>query len=121
MRTSLTHIAGVGISSLKSSYLPETTESALIDHATTAGTQALLDAGITYNDVDSAITCSLNRSLPIPPACFEAFGKTGCPISEVDNVSGLRIAAQAIASGQSNCTMMIGMDKVGTTENRLIS
>ena len=103
------YVAGVGISYLNTT----TTDAALNELAISAGTKALLDAGITYGDVDLSLACFLDHTLKIPKACFNAFGKTGSPAAEVDCYSGFFGAAQYVGSGHAQCALMIGFDKVG--------
>ena len=82
-----------------------------------AVTKALLDAGVTYGDVDSSVACSLDAdSLKVPKQCLDTFGKTGAPISEVECYSGLHTASQFLKSGHSNCVLMVGFDKVSLGE-----
>ena len=99
------HIAGIGVSSNSGT---ENFEAL----AVTAGTKALLDAGITYSSVDQSIACFLKERQRIPRECFNVLGMEGAPISEVDNSAGVFTAVQYIRSGQSDCVLIVGLDRV---------
>lgn len=111
MKSAYAHIAGIGRS--------EASPNAANLHKGTlvAGTKALLDAGATYGDVDQSVACFLDN-LRIPRSAFKTFGLQGAPIAEVDNQSGLYAAIQHIRSGQSNCALVIGFDKVGISDSQ---
>ena len=111
MRNSLrpVYVAGVGISPLKEA----TSNAAVHDLVLSAGTKALLDAGLTYHDVKQTIACFLDEaSLRVRKRTFDTFGRTGTPVCEVDCYSGLYAASQFVRSGHAECTMMVGFDKV---------
>ena len=104
------YVAGVGItlvdaSSARSNHI-------LSELAISAGMKALLDAGVTYGDVNQSVACFLDQDLNIPKACFATFGKTGSSSCEVDSYSGFNIASQSVKSGYASCVLMIGLDKV---------
>lgn len=103
MRASRAHIAGVGVSG------PENAKADPSSLAIVAATKALLDAGITYTDVDQCVVC-FDESARISPAWLDIFGATGTAIAQVDNKAGLFVAAQFIKSGQKHCALMIGKD-----------
>lgn len=105
MAPSVAHIAGVGTASISRNKTLE-------DLAIAAGTKALLDAGVTYSSVDQSIACFLDERDRIPRKGFNVLGMEGGPVSEVDNAAGLSTAVQHIRSGQSNCLLVIGLDKV---------
>ena len=105
MSQSQAHIAGIGISS--------GTQQDLSKLAVSAGTKALLDAGITYAKVRLSIACSLEEAqLSIPQECFKAFGRQKAPICAVDSQSALFTAVQCVRSGQIDCAMVVGLDLV---------
>ena len=111
MKSSLrpVYIAGVGISPLSDS----SSDAAIHDLVISAGTKALLDAGLTYSDVKQTIACFLGEDpLRVRKNTFDTFGRTGAPICEVDCYSGLYAASQFVRSGHAECTMMVGFDKV---------
>ena len=102
------YIAGVGVSQAKDA----TSDNALHDLVISAGTKALLDAGITYGDVNQSIACFLGQILRVPQHSFDTYGKTGTPVLEVECYSGLHTASRFAQSGHANCVLMIGFDKV---------
>lgn len=99
------HIAGVGISKAS-------TSTAFNELAVSAATKALLDAGIRFSDVEQCFVCFLNHELRISPSILRAFGSNTTPIVEVDNSSGLYVAAQSVRSRSSQCSIVLGMDAV---------
>ena len=112
-------IAGIGISlwSWPRTSLPGIkTKSATHQLAISAGTKALLDAGVSYDTVDHAIGCGDLRGSSSD--VFYTFGKTGIPIHEVDNDSGVYTAYHFIKSGSSHCILVIGIDQVTQLEHR---
>ena len=103
------YIAGVGISHLKG----RVSDSNIEDLAISAGTKALLDAGVTYGEVKNSIACFLGDDLKVSKRVFTSFGKTGTPITKVECHSGLFVGSQAIRSGNSDCVLVVGFDQVG--------
>lgn len=108
MQDSKVYIAGVGISHSAQSV----SKSGLRDLSISAGTKALLDAGVTYGDVNESIACFLGDDLKVDKAAFNSFGKTGAAVCEIDCYSSLFAATQFVKSGHSHCAMMIGLDRV---------
>lgn len=83
------------------------------DYIVSAVTKALLDAGVTYSDVDSTITGIVAEGgLKVPKSALDTFGKTGAPVSEVECYAAFHTASQFLKSGHSNCVLMVGFDKV---------
>ncbi|KAF2093625.1 hypothetical protein NA57DRAFT_61331 [Rhizodiscina lignyota] len=101
------YIAGVGLSYFEGRGSAATVQK----HVVSAETKALLDAGITYGDVNHCFAGFIDDNVKVLRSSIESFGRTGAPISEVDCHSGLFLASQPIRSGQVNCTMMVGFDK----------
>ena len=113
MRLSQAHIAGIGIS--------EASNGKLNESAVSAGTKALLDAGVTYDDVDLSLAGILDDQVRTPRSCFTTFGTGGAPICEVDNHCALSTAVQCIKSRQTNCALVIGLDRSGKTQVSLVA
>ncbi len=111
------YIAGVGISHLKG----RVSESNVEELAISAGTKALLDAGLSYGSIKHGIACFLGDDLKVSKRVFQSFGKTGAPITKVECHSGMFIARQFIKSGTSDCILVIGFDQVRRTTPRLPS
>ena len=108
MPTSHAYIAGIGVSHAENN----ASNSFLHDLIISAGTKALLDAGVTYGDVQQSIACYLDQHLRVPKTSFDTYGKTGTPVCEAEAFSGLYTAAQFVKSGHASCVLMIGLDKV---------
>jgi len=105
MSSSQAHIAGVGIAF--------SSRHDLTNGAIEAGTRALLDAGITYAKVQLSVACSLESAQAhIPQKCFKAFGRQKAPVCSMDSHSALHTLAQCITTGQTDCAMLVGLDKV---------
>ena len=105
MSASQVHIAGVGIAI--------SSRNDLTNGAVEAGTRALLDAGITYAKVQLSVACLLQEiQARIPQECFKAFGRQKAPICSMDSHSALPILAQCVRTGQTDCAILIGLDKV---------
>lgn len=68
----------------------------------------MLDAGLTYSDVDHGVACFLGEER-VSRSVFTMFGTEGAPVSEVDNPSGLCKAVQSIRGGQATCVLVIGL------------
>lgn len=105
MSASQVHIAGVGIAF--------SSRQGATDGAVEAGARALLDAGITYAKVQLSVACSLEGAQArIPQECFKAFGRQKAPVCSMDSRSALHMLAQCVRAGQTDCAMLIGLDKV---------
>ena len=104
------YVAGVGITHLKG----RVSDSNIQELAISAGTKALLDAGITYGEVKHNIACFLGDDLKVSKSVFQSFGKTGTPITKVECHSGLFVGSQSVRSGNSGCVLVIGFDQVRT-------
>lgn len=105
MSASQVHIAGVGIAL--------SSRQDLTNGAIEAGARALLDAGITYAKVQLSAACSLDEAQArIPRECFKAFGRQKAPVCSMDSHSALHMIAQCLRTGQANCAMLVGLDKV---------
>jgi len=104
MLTSPAHIAGIGLSEESN-----TTTDKLVLSAVTI---ALLDAGITYRDVDQDVVSSWDEQSPIPRSCFSTLGPKRPQIHEVKIRSALYTAVECIRARQKNCVLIVGIDKV---------
>lgn len=103
------HVAGIGLSLSSRNDVNEIAISSIA--------KALLDAGITYSKVGLSIACSSDDGkLRIPTTCFEAFGKQKAPVITVDSHGALFTAVQYVRGGQIDCTVLVGMDTVGTPQ-----
>ncbi|KAK5741375.1 hypothetical protein LTR17_004082 [Elasticomyces elasticus] len=110
MHTSSVHIAGIGIS--------ERIDATCDELAVSAATKALLDAGVVFSEVDQSIAGFGDRELRVSRECFGVFGEEGAPILEVDNQSALFVAAQCVASEQTDCVLVVGIDNAASSSQR---
>lgn len=111
------YVAGVGLSPPRShgtSASSPRTNHHVYELAVSAGTKALLDAGITYDDVDQGIACLNDGESTVVRKVFYTFGVTGIPLCEVDCNSGLYMASHFIKVGKASCVLVIGFDKVSS-------
>ena len=80
-----------------------------------AGTKALLDAHITYDDVDTGIACYCYGDTTSGQRTFYQFGMTNIPIYNTNNAcatgsTGLQMARMMVKGGMADCVMVIGME-----------
>ncbi|KAF2227270.1 putative nonspecific lipid-transfer protein, mitochondrial precursor [Elsinoe ampelina] len=82
-----------------------------------AGIKALLDAQINYDDVDHGIACYCYGDSTCGQRVFYQFGMTSIPIFNVNNncstgSTGLAIARKFVSSGMSDCSLVVGFEKM---------
>lgn len=109
MSDSPAYIAGIGSTpwSWPRTHLgPVKTRAAAVQLSLSAGTKALLDAGVSYDDVDHAFVDEGATEIPY------TFGKTGIPIQRAGTESGVYAAARLIGTGSAHCVLLIGVDQV---------
>lgn len=108
------HIVGVGITPWKwtKRLLPSAARTSADTHqvALSAAITALLDAGLSYDKVDHAI--SGGSELGHTGAPFYTLGKTGIPIHSVDLDSCVYTAHHLIQSGGADAVLVVGVDQV---------
>lgn len=80
-----------------------------------AGIKALLDAHISYDDVDQGVACYVYGDSTCGQRVFYQFGMTSIPIYNVNNncstgSTGLHMARQAIAFGAADCVLVVGFE-----------
>jgi len=112
MSDSPTYVAGIGTTSWswpRTVIPPVKTQKAAIQLAISAGTKALLDAGVSYDNVDHAFACDGTGDDNTIPYTF---GKTGIPIQRAGTESGVFAAARLIRTGSAHCVFLIGVDQV---------
>jgi acetyl-CoA acyltransferase len=110
----MVYVIGVGMTKFEK---PGTKEGDYHDWAREAGTAALADAGVGYDEVEQAYagyvygeSCAGHR------AVYE-LGMTGIPVFNVNSncstgSSALYLAAQAIRGGLASCTLALGFEKM---------
>lgn len=82
-----------------------------------AGVKALLDAHITYDDVDQAVACYCYGDSTCGQRVFYQFGMTKIPVYNVNNncstgSTGLAMARSLVATGAADCVMVVGFEKM---------
>ncbi|KAI0142500.1 thiolase-like protein [Hypoxylon sp. NC0597] len=82
-----------------------------------AGVKAILDAHITYDDVEQGIACYCYGDSTCGQRVFYQFGMTQIPIVNVNNncstgSTGLFMARNTIAHGGADCVLVIGFEKM---------
>ena len=82
-----------------------------------AGVKAMLDAQISYDDVDQGVACYCYGDSTCGQRVFYQFGMTKIPIYNVNNncstgSTGLNMARQAIAYGAADCVLVVGFEKM---------
>ncbi|KIX09567.1 uncharacterized protein Z518_00647 [Rhinocladiella mackenziei CBS 650.93] len=82
-----------------------------------AGIKAMLDAQITYDDVDQGVACYCYGDSTCGQRVFYQFGMTQIPIYNVNNncstgSTGLNMARQAISYGAADCVLVVGFEKM---------
>ena len=82
-----------------------------------AGIKALLDAHITYDDVDMGVACYCYGDSTCGQRVFYQFGMTGIPIFNQNNncataSTGLVMARNAVKSNTADCVLVVGFEKM---------
>lgn len=82
-----------------------------------SGVKALLDAKITYDDVDLGIACYCYGDSTCGQRVFYQFGMSSIPIYNVNNncatgSTGLQLARTLIGHGVNDCVLVVGFEKM---------
>ncbi|KAK4141161.1 thiolase-like protein [Dichotomopilus funicola] len=82
-----------------------------------AGIKALLDAQVTYDDVEQGIACYCYGDSTSGQRVFYQFGMTQIPIYNVNNncstgSTGLAMGRNMISAGAADCVMVVGFEKM---------
>jgi sterol carrier protein 2 len=82
-----------------------------------AGIKALLDAHISYDDVDQGVACYCYGDSTCGQRVFYQFGMTQIPIYNVNNncstgSTGLHMGRTFIANGAADCVLVVGFEKM---------
>lgn len=82
-----------------------------------AGIKAMLDAQISYDDVDQGVACYCYGDSTCGQRVFYQFGMTQIPIYNVNNncstgSTGLSIARTMVSYGAADCVLVIGFEKM---------
>ena len=82
-----------------------------------AGIKAMLDAHISYDDVEQGIACYCYGDSTCGQRVFYQFGMTGIPIYNVNNncstgSTGLAMGRNMVSAGAADCVMVVGFEKM---------
>ncbi|KAL1957151.1 hypothetical protein VTO42DRAFT_6294 [Malbranchea cinnamomea] len=82
-----------------------------------AGVKAMLDAHITYDEVDQGVACYCYGDSTCGQRVFYQFGLTSIPIYNVNNncstgSTGLVMARTLVSHGAADCVLVIGFEKM---------
>jgi sterol carrier protein 2 len=82
-----------------------------------AGIKAMLDAQISYDDVEHGIACYCYGDSTSGQRVFYQFGMTQIPIYNVNNncstgSTGLAMGRNMIAAGAADCVLVVGFEKM---------
>ncbi|MGW5454087.1 lipid-transfer protein [Nocardia sp. NPDC003979] len=107
-------VVGVGMTKFEK---PGALEWDYPDMAREAGTKALTDAGIDYNQVQQAYVGYVYGESTAGQRAVYELGMTGIPVVNVNNncstgSTALYLAAQAIRGGLADCTLALGFEKM---------
>ncbi|OKL58790.1 Non-specific lipid-transfer protein [Talaromyces atroroseus] len=82
-----------------------------------AGVKAMLDAHITYDDVEQGVACYVYGDSTCGQRVFYQFGLTKIPIFNVNNncatgSSGLALGRTIVSHGAADCVLVVGFEKM---------
>ncbi|KAK3713052.1 hypothetical protein LTR37_008737 [Vermiconidia calcicola] len=82
-----------------------------------AGIKAMLDAGITYDDVETGIACYCYGDTTSGQRIFYQFGMSSIPIYNTNNAcatgsTGLHMARTLVRNGAADCVLVIGFEQM---------
>ncbi|MEU1370495.1 lipid-transfer protein [Streptomyces sp. NPDC005803] len=108
------YIVGVGMTKFEK---PETRDWQYWDMATEAGTAALADASVTYEDVQQAAVGYCFQASTAGQRAVYGLGLTGVPVYNVNNncatgSTALMMARQFVEGGGSDCVLALGFEKM---------
>jgi acetyl-CoA acetyltransferase len=109
-----TFVIGVGMTKFAK---PGTKEGDYPDWAKEAGSKALEDAGVSYNDVDQAYVGYCYGESTSGQRAVYGLGLTGIPVVNVNNncstgSTALHMARQAVRGGLADCALALGFEKM---------
>ncbi|KAA8650206.1 hypothetical protein EYZ11_003922 [Aspergillus tanneri] len=82
-----------------------------------AGVKAMLDAHLTYDDIEAGIACYTSGPTCTGQRVFYQFGMTDIPIYNTNNAcatgsTGLHLARTFVKSGSHDCVMVVGFEQM---------
>ena len=102
------YIAGTGLSALPAEYTVDAIFACLVS----AATKALLDAGITHDDVSRSVTVSHTGSYHPGSEAARAFDKGVLAVDEIASGSGLDYSLHLVKNQSVQSVLLIALDKV---------
>ena len=100
------YIAGVGFSPSASE---GSSAQGVVASLVSAATKALLDAGVTYDDVSHGVR---SKSSSHASKAFEAFDEGGIAVNEAESGSELKTSFSLVRKRGAQCVLMIALEKV---------
>jgi acetyl-CoA acyltransferase len=112
--TQRTYVVGVGMTKFEK---PGAREWDYPDMAREAGSAALVDAGVEYEQIEQAHVGYVYGDSTAGQRALYELGHTGIPITNVNNncstgSTALYLAAQAVRFGQADCALALGFEKM---------
>jgi sterol carrier protein 2 len=109
-----TFVIGVGMTKFDK---PGTKEGDYPDWAKEAGSKALADAGISYEEIEQAYAAYCYGDSTAGQRAVYGLGLTGIPVVNVNNncstgSSALYLARQAVRGGLADCALALGFEKM---------
>jgi len=109
-----TYVIGVGMTKFDK---PGTKEGDYPDWAKEAGSKALADAGISYEEIEQAYAAYCYGDSTAGQRAVYGLGLTGIPVVNVNNncstgSSALYLARQAVRGGLADCALALGFEKM---------
>lgn len=107
------YVLGVGLTEF---IKPRQTRS-YVEMGFEAGAKAMLDAQITYDDVELGVACFCFGPTCSGQRVFYQFGMTGIPVYNTNNAcatgsTGLHMARTMIRAGAADCVLVIGFEQM---------
>lgn len=107
------YVLGVGLTKF---IKPRQTRS-YVEMGFEAGAKAMLDAQITYDDVELGVACFCFGPTCSGQRVFYQFGMTGIPVYNTNNAcatgsTGLHMARTMIRAGAADCILVIGFEQM---------
>ena len=103
------YIAGVGLSPLPPG---GSSTKGVIASLVSAATKALLDAGVTCDDVAQGVRSVRSETFRYGSEAFKAFDEGGIMVDEVESGSELNSAFYWVRDRGAQCVLMIAAEKV---------
>ncbi|KAL8243724.1 hypothetical protein R6Q59_009982 [Mikania micrantha] len=88
-----------------------------MNHGFEAGAKALLDAHLTYDDIDTGVACYCYGDTTSGQRIFYQFGMTGIPVYNTNNAcatgsTGLHLARTLVRNGAADAVLVVGFEQM---------